>query len=86
MRKQSGDILGVFSREDIGTIDLVWGNVNGGLQHIISKHIGDRKSFASVEEAQNEISDIIENGDKAVISKDNKTVTLRKNYRKKAKK
>ena len=93
MRKQSGDILGVFSREDIGTIDLVWGDVNGGLQHIISKHIGDRKSFASVEEAQNEISDIIENGeiifengDKAVISKDNKTVTLRKNYRKKGKK
>ena len=63
MREKSGDALGVFYRDGVGDIDLVWGDTNGGLAHIISKHVGKDKSFSSVEDAQNEISDIIENGE-----------------------
>ena len=92
-KMKSGDALGVFTREGIGDIDLVWGDKNGGLAHIISKHVGESKSFSSVEDAQSVISDIIENGevmfengDKVVISKNGKIVTLRKNYREKGKK
>ena len=92
-KMKGGDALGVFTRDGIGDIDLVWGDKNGGLAHIISKHVGEDKSFSSVEDAQSVISDIIENGkvvfengDKVVISKDNKIVTLRKNYREHGKK
>lgn len=93
MKVKKGDALGVYNRKGIGDIDLVWGDKNGGLAHIISKHIGKGKSFANIEDAQNSISDIInngkvifENGDKVVISKNGKIVTLRKNFRVKGKK
>lgn len=93
MKVKEGDALGVYNRKGIGDIDLVWGDKNGGLAHIISKHIGKGKSFANIEDAQNSISDIInnggvifENGDKVVISKNGKIVTLRKNFRVKGKK
>ena len=39
MRHRSGKLLGVFHRNDIGEISLVWGDEKGGLAHIISKHI-----------------------------------------------
>ena len=93
IKVKEGDALGVYNRKGIGDIDLVWGDKNGGLAHIISKHIGKGKSFANIEDAQNSISDIInnggvifENGDKVVISKNGKIVTLRKNFRVKGKK
>ena len=93
MKVKEGDALGVYNRKGIGDIDLVWGDKNGGLAHIISKHIGKGKSFANIEDAQNSISDIInnggvifENGDKVVISKNGKIVTLRKNFRVKGRK
>ena len=39
MRHKSGKLLGVFHRNDIGEISLVWGDEKGGLAHIISKHL-----------------------------------------------
>lgn len=91
--KGSGDALGVFHRNGVGDIDVVWGDKGGGLDHIISKHVGDGKSFLSVDEAAKEIDDIIrtgnkdfENGDKIVFKKGSKLVTIRKNVRKNGKK
>ncbi len=91
--KKSGDLLAVFHRDVIGDIDLIWGDKNGGLEHILDKHVGEGKSFANIDEAAKSISDIInngsvefENGDKVVLSKDGQLVTIRKNVREKGKK
>lgn len=90
---KEGDLLAVFHREGFGDIDLVWGNDNGGLKHILLKHIGDEKSFVNVEDAACKIKEIIESGktafeniDKAVFQIGNKIVTVRKNFRKNGKK
>lgn len=91
--KRSGDVLGVFSRDGVGNIDVVWGDKGGGLSHIIDKHVGEGKSFLSVDEAAKVIDSIIktgdkdfENGDKIVFKKGSKLVTIRKNVRDKGKK
>ncbi len=90
---QSGDLLGVFYRDGIGSIDLVWGDETCGLKHILFKHTGEGKSFATIDEAAEVIERIIqygnvlfEDGDKVVIGMGNKWVTLRKNIRKNGKK
>ena len=91
--KKEGDLLGVFHREDIGDIDLVWGDEKSGLSHINNKHVGDNKSFATLDIAIERIEDIIKsgdvtfsNGDKVVLKKGDELVTLRKNIREKGKK
>ena len=91
--KMRGEAVGVFNREGIGEIDLVWGDEKAGLSHILTKHVGEGKSFESLEDAKNGIADVVENGkvvfqdgDKVVIQKDGKIVTLRKNIRDKGKK
>ncbi len=89
----SGDLLGVFHRDGVGDIDVVWGDKEGGLDHIISKHVGEGKSFSDIDEAAHVIADIIktgkngfEDGDKIVFRKGSKLVTIRKNVRDKGKK
>ncbi len=62
MKHKGGDLLGVFHRKDVGDIDLVWGDENGGLAHILHKHVGEGKSFANVNEAMSHIQNIIETG------------------------
>lgn len=93
IKHKSGDLLGVFHRDGFGDIDLVWGDKGGGAEHIIDKHVGEGKSFATEEEAFTEIDRIIktgkkdfENGDKVVFKDGNKIVTVRKNWREKGKK
>ena len=90
---QSGDLIGVFHDEEIGDIDLVWGNSgeNAGLAHIISKHVGEGKDFATVDEARQAIENIIDTGakikdnrDKVIYELDGKRVVVRKNLRDKA--
>lgn len=41
MEKQ-GHIKGAFNREDLGSIDLVWGNENIGLRHILKRRSEQR--------------------------------------------
>ena len=62
MKHKGGDLLGVFHRKDVGDIDLVWGDENGGLAHILNKHVGEGKSFANVDEAMSHIQNIVETG------------------------
>lgn len=90
---EDGDLLAVFHREGFGDVDLVWGNENGGLKHILLKHLGNDKSFVNMEDAAYQIKEIIETGrtafeniDKAVFQIGNKIVTVRKNFREKGKK
>lgn len=90
---KGGDLLGVFKRNGFGDVDLVWGDKNGGWNHILNKHVGEGKSFATPAEAAEAIDEIIkngdkdfENGDKAVFMIGTRKVTVRKNFREKGKK
>lgn len=88
---ESGDLLGVFHRNDVGDIDMVWGDEGGGLCHILKKHIND-KDFPTVKDLVSRIEDIINKGevderhsnaDKLVLVKDGYLVTIRRNVREK---
>ena len=90
LEHKSGDLLGVFHREDIGDIDLVWGDKGGGLAHIIDKHINRLNDFSNEDEMMRIIENVINNGavnkrkskkDKVVIELDNYFVVIRKNTR-----
>jgi N12 class adenine-specific DNA methylase len=85
MKHQSGDLLGVFNREDVGDIDLVWGDYNGGLGHIIRRHIVEQNDFDNVDEIRDIVSSVIANGnivrenvDKVNIEHDGYRVSIRK--------
>lgn len=81
---QGGYLKGVFHRNDLGSIDLAWGNEKGGLKHIIQKHIVENDDFDSVDEAMQVINDVIANGELtlqkggAKIEKDGYRVVLAK--------
>ena len=62
MHHKSGDLLGVFHRDDVGDIDLVWGDENMGLAHILGKHVGDGKDFETPDDAVSMIDNVINNG------------------------
>jgi hypothetical protein len=55
-------LKGVFHRDDIGDIDLVWGNDKAGLQHIVKRHILEQTDFDSISEAIEAIGETIQNG------------------------
>ena len=92
MKHKSGDLLGVFHRDNFGDVDLVWGSneKSNGLDHIIEKHIKAHNDFTSVDDAIEKIDDIIKNGsinekkskwDKVVFEKDGYSVVVSKNVR-----
>ena len=91
LNHESGDLLGVFHRNDVGDIDMVWGDEGGGLCHILNKHIND-KDFPTVKDLVSRIEDIINKGevderhsnaDKLVLVKNGYLVTIRRNVREK---
>ena len=73
---KSGDLLGVFHRDDVGDIDLVWGNDKMGLAHIIGKHIGKGKDFENIDDAINMIDEVINKGRIFQESKNRYTLML----------
>lgn len=88
VKHKEGDLLGVFYRDGIGDIDLVWGNDNGGLRHIIKRHIEEQNDFNDVFEMQSAINDVISNGDivrenkdKVTLQTDRYKVSINKQYR-----
>ena len=90
IKHKEGDLLGVFHDNELGDIDLVWGSKdeNKGLEHIIDKHVGEGKDFATVDEAMRVIEDVINNGskikdkwDKVTFDLDGRRVVVRKNVR-----
>ena len=87
INRQEGDARAVFTRNDIGDIDLVWGDENCGVRHILVKHINER-DFPTVNQMIEEVSNIIlyghisyDNPDKAILQNDGYIVAIRKNYR-----
>lgn len=90
---QNGDLIGVFYDDEIGDIDLVWGDKdsNAGLDHIIFKHVGEGKDFTTIDEARQAIEGIVgagkkikNNRDKVIYELDGKRVVVRKNLRNKS--
>jgi len=84
---QEGDLRSVFCREDTGPIDLIWGDENCGVRHILVKHI-NQNDFPTVNQMIERITSMIqegeisyENADKAALKKDGYFAIIRKNYR-----
>ena len=68
LKKKSGYLVGVFHRDEIGDIDLAYGEAHNpykgkGLAHIIKKHVETLKDFNSADDAIETITDVIENGE-----------------------
>ena len=84
LHTKSGQVQGAFYRDELGDIDLVWGNEKIGLQKIVDKHLKDFTDFKGnnpYEKMSNAINEIIENGklltengvNTLYLQKDNKT-------------
>ncbi|EIC5479957.1 DEAD/DEAH box helicase family protein [Campylobacter upsaliensis] len=56
LEEQRGQVRGAFYKEGLGEIDLVWGDKNYGLEHILNKHGGEFENLAK------ELSEAVENG------------------------
>ncbi|EAJ9122396.1 hypothetical protein ERK05_02475 [Campylobacter upsaliensis] len=56
LSEKRGQVKGAFYKEGLGEIDLVWGDKNYGLEHILNKHGGEFKNLAR------ELSEAVENG------------------------
>ena len=50
LQEKKGQVVGAFTRSDIGDIDVVWGNEKVGLQKIIAKHLNDFEPFGAGEQ------------------------------------
>ncbi|EGL3837826.1 hypothetical protein IQ299_001476, partial [Campylobacter upsaliensis] len=46
LEEQRGQVKGAFYKEGLGEIDLVWGDKNYGLEHILNKHGGEFENLA----------------------------------------
>lgn len=84
---QSGALTDVFHRTDIGNIDIIWGDREGGICHILLKQI-ENQDFTSLNQMIDCISETIESGiitqessSEVCLSKDNLTVSLRQVFK-----
>ena len=68
MSQKNGHVKGAFSREDIGDIDLIWGNDDIGLQHIIKRR---KEQGIDTDKLLSELSEAIEKGKLRVNNKGN---------------
>ncbi len=75
LKQKSGVAQGVLQRNDIGDIDLVWGNDKAGLQHMILRHVVEQSDFNSVDELVTSIEDVVSNGE---LSSYNNNLIFRK--------
>lgn len=59
METKEGYVPGAFSRDDIGDIDLIWGNDNMGVQHIIKRR---NETEQNLEKVLSNLTNTIEQG------------------------
>ncbi|WP_285653285.1 hypothetical protein, partial [Helicobacter ailurogastricus] len=82
LQEKRGQVSGAFYREDLGYIDLVWGDLQEGvgLSKILEKHIEDFKEFAGTNPQEKLINGIAEITQKGIaINKDGvNTIWLKK--------
>ena len=63
--KFNGQVAGAFYRQDLGDIDLVWGNDEIGLKKIIDKHLSDFADFkgdTAQDKLANALGEIVKDG------------------------
>lgn len=60
LQERQGHVKSAFHRDDIGDIDLLWGNDRLGLQHIILQR--EKEKEGHVSEILSDLSDAIEKG------------------------
>ncbi len=61
LKEQQGHVKAAFYRRDLGNIDLIWGNDNVGLRHILKRRGEGLKIDAK--EFVRDLTDIVENGE-----------------------
>lgn len=59
MQEKQGHVKGAFTRKDIGDIDLVWGDENMGLAHILKRR---KEMGQNLGKLLNSLGDIVEKG------------------------
>ncbi|MCD8024206.1 MAG: hypothetical protein LUE64_01585 [Candidatus Gastranaerophilales bacterium] len=59
LEKKSGHVKGAFERKDIGAIDLIWGDENRGLCHIIKRR---EEQGINTKDFVSNLADVIEKG------------------------
>ncbi len=59
MNEKQGHIKGAFHRDDIGDIDLLWGNEYLGLKHIILQR---EKQGIDTQQFMKDLADVVESG------------------------
>ena len=59
MQEKRGHVKGAFHREDIGDIDLIWGDDTCGLQHILSRR---EEQAINAREFVQDLADVVEKG------------------------
>ncbi|WP_258443274.1 DUF3519 domain-containing protein [Helicobacter sp. 16-1353] len=75
LNEKQGQVSGAFYRQELGDIDLVWGDSNFGLKHILDKHGKEFGEFGEGEAGiQNAINEIVKNGN--IKIDDNARATL----------
>lgn len=62
LKERNGQVIGAIEREDLGKIDIVWGDKGKGLRHIKKRYLIEQNDFKSYEDIVNKISDILKNG------------------------
>lgn len=62
LKEKRGHVKAAFHREDMGDIDLLWGNDRLGLQHIILQRSKENKE-GHVDEVISELAETIESGE-----------------------
>ncbi|CZE47158.1 Uncharacterised protein [Campylobacter geochelonis] len=78
LNEKQGQVAGAFSKENLGDIDLVWGDDKFGLEHILKRRIADYiKSGLSKQEATqkaidfiNKLPQMIDNGELSIKKND----------------
>ncbi len=90
LTEREGQVAGAFEREELGDIDLVWGEfkvVKGeikgyGLSKIVEKHLKDFSSFdgdTAQQKMANGIAEIIEKGEIKIDNNSRTTIVYNKN-------
>ena len=59
LREKQGHVKGAFYREDIGDIDLIWGDDTCGLQHILSRR---EEQGINAREFVQDLAEVVEKG------------------------
>ena len=65
LAEKQGQVAGAFYRQDLGDIDLVWGNDEIGLKKIIDKHLSDFADFkgdTAQDKLANALGEIVKDG------------------------